>query len=426
MIRRDFIKTGMTAALLATTVGQALASTAKLKRITPFHINVPQSTLDRIHKRVADAQISSPLGTNGWEQGVDASYMSGLREHWLQGYNWRNAERALNRHPQFTAQVDNLVLDFYHVPGKVPAGSPPAKPVMIIHGWPYSRFSLVDVIDRLTDPARFGGDPRTALTVVAPSLPGHGFASKPIVALTPTQIAAHYQQLMTQVLGYEKFGLQGGDHGHVLATYLAHDFPDNVTGLHLNMVPTPPVPLSEQPPDVAAWTTEKDAFIAKAFAYFWLQSGKPAALAYGLADSPIGLAAWFTDKFHAWADLDSTAGDLNKALGDEKDAKLGLNRVLTEVMVYLVSDSVASSIWFYQAFRQPGGSPFFPGGRITAPTAAYLPDREFVNGRPPRAFAERFFNIVRWTEVRQGAHFPFWETPETFASDITAFFKTTS
>lgn len=423
MERRDLLWAGAAAALSSVVPFGARAQAVGAYEARPFRVAVPQATLDGIAARVRDAQVPPPLGAGGWSMGVDGAYLADLRRHWLEYYDWRAAETALNRHPQFTGEVDGLLLDFYHLPGKgVPGGAVP-KPVLVVHGWPYSRFSLADLIDRLTDPARFGGDPREALTVVAPSLPGYGFAGKPERPLTPAEVASRYHALMTRVLGYPRFGLQGGDHGCVVTAHLACAHPGSVTGLHLNLVPTMPVPEGEQTSEVKAWMAECAAFMAREFSYFGVQAGRPASLGYAMADSPVGLAAWFLDKFHAWTDLDTAGGDLDRALGGG-DAALGRQRILTEIMAYLVSGTAASGIWFYRTFGPGGGGSFFPGGRIEVPTAAYLAHKEFPIGRPPRAVMERSYAVARYTEVPRGAHFPFWETPDPFAADIRAFFGT--
>jgi microsomal epoxide hydrolase len=285
-------------------------------------------------------------------------------------------------------------------------------PLLLSHGWPGSIYEFVHVIGPLTDPARHWGDPRDAFTVVAPSLPGYGFSHVPNQRrLNIEEIAALFQRLMTEVLGLARFGAQGGDWGSFITGRLGYAYPQNLIGIHLNMVPVAPHPSERTNLSAAeeAFITASDAWRTEETGYQWIQGTKPQTLAYALNDSPAGLAAWITEKFYSWTD---SHGDIESRVS--KDA------LLTNIMLYWVTQTINSSFWlYYQMRHQPWR--LERGERITVPTAVAAFPREII--RPPREWAARVCNLQRWTPMPAGGHFAALEEPQALVEDIRAFYR---
>lgn len=390
-------------AALAVLPGVAARAEAPANRdLRPFRVATPQEKLDRIAAKLRHTTLPAPMPPGDWQTGLDHRFIQQLRRYWLQSFDWREAERRLNQYPQFTARVGDQRIHFYHVRGEHPS----AKPVLMTHGWPYSASSFLSVVDRLTHPSRFGGRAEDALTLILPSMPGYAFSDKPRSPQGPSEIAALWRTLMVDVLGYARFGAQGGDHGAVISTYLASQYPDHVAALHLNLVPV--IPTEHPSAEERAWKEAAAAFREREFDYFRIQAGKPDLLSLALTDSPLGAAAWIGEKFNGWSD-----GGI-AAIG-------GLDTLLTETMLYLLTDSIGSGFWYYHALQRAGGR-VHPGTRIAQPTAVYLSPKEFLTGRPPREAIERSFNLVRLTRPARGGHFPFLEQPVHYADDVGSFF----
>ena len=209
----------------------------------PFRVDIPQATIDRILNRVREAHWPDRLEANDWRYGANWDYMKSLAQYWTTQFDWRKAEMNLNRYPQFLARVGEYDIHFYHVKGR----GPKPVPLILTHGWPGSVFEFLEAIGPLTDPARFGGSPEDAFDVVVPSVPGFGFSSKPKgkpIGLPTTALL--WNRLMTEVLGYAKYGSQGGDVGSGVTNQLAHQYPDSLLGIHFNGVGVPPPPEAEQ------------------------------------------------------------------------------------------------------------------------------------------------------------------------------------
>ena len=285
-------------------------------------------------------------------------------------------------------------------------------PLLLSHGWPGSIYEFVHVIGPLTDPARYGGDPRDAFTVVAPALPGYGFSHVPNQRrLNIEEIAALFQRLMTEVLGLARFGAQGGDWGAFITGRLGYAYPQHLIGIHLNLVPVAPHPSERTDLSAAeeAFITESEAWRAEETGYQWIQGTKPQTLAYALNDSPAGLAAWITEKFCSWTD---SHGDIESRVS--KDA------LLTNIMLYWVTQTINSSFWlYYQMRHQPWR--LGRGERISVPTAVAAFPGEII--RPPREWAARVCNLQRWTPMAAGGHFAALEEPQALVEDIRAFYR---
>jgi microsomal epoxide hydrolase len=268
------------------------------------------------------------------------------------------------------------------------------------------------VLPMLTDPARFGGDPADSFTVVAPSLPGYVFSFKPgQKRFSLEQIAEVFAELMTGVLGYQRFGAQGGDWGSFVTSRLAYTHADRLIGIHLNLLPVrrDPKMLSDPTPDERTYLGQLTHFLKEETGYQWIQGTRPQTLAFALADSPVGLAAWLVEKFRAWTDCD----------GNPENA-VGRDDMLADITLYWATGAIGSSFWPYYA-RMHGPWPI-PEGAIGVPTGYVEFPKEIL--RPPRSMAERVYSdIRRWTVMEKGGHFAALEQPAALAREIRAFFR---
>jgi len=376
--------------------------------VEKFTIAVPDEVLADLRERLARTRLPGEVRDSGWDYGTNLGYLKELIDYWRTKYDWRKHERELNALRHFKVTINGCPIHFIHQPGV----GPNPKPLLLLHGWPGSIAEFQQIIPMLTDPARHGGDAGDAFTVVAPSLPGYGFSDDPHVpGMKIEPIAEIFQELMTQVLGYQRFGVQGGDWGSIIASRIGHAYPKNVIGVHLNMVALGP------PEGRKALTGDEDSkrfldgmkkFSSKETGYQQIQGTKPQTLAYGLNDSPAGLAAWIVEKFRTWSDC-----------GGNVESRFTKDQLLTNITIYWVTQSINSSTRLYYEVRH---SPYRlgPGERVEAPTGIALFPREMI--RPPRAYAEKAYNIKRWTEMPRGGHFAAMEEPALLADDIRAFF----
>lgn len=376
--------------------------------IEPFHIAISDEVLKDLRERLLRARVPEGIPEYGWKQGTEPGYLTGLLTYWREGYDWRANERLLNGMPQFRAEADGQMLHFVH------ARSPhsQANPLLILHGWPGSFFEFHKVLPLLTHPEANGGTANNAFHVIAPSLPGYGFSPPPrLPGASPRQIASCLQKLMSGVLGYDRFYLQGGDWGSVIASWLAFDHPQQVAGLHLNMAGLRPGLGKETPPLSEA---ERE-FLALAklkrsedFGYQAIQGTRPQSLGVGLNDSPAGLAAWVLEKFREWSDC-----------GGEVERCFTRDELITNLMLYWVTGSITSSMRIYYEFkRHDRGLP--PGERVETSTAFADFPAEIL--RPPRSWVERAYNVVRWSKMPRGGHFAALEAPELLVADLRASF----
>jgi len=266
-------------------------------RAEPFVIDVPQITLDDLQARLTRARWPDPSAEDDWTSGASPGYLRELTAYWRDGFDWRAQERALNRVPQFRADVDGIGVHFIHVRGK---GDRPL-PLILTHGYPDSFVRFLKVIPLLTDPAAHGADAADAFDVVVPSIPGFGFSDKPPRHGFTFRVGSLWHSLMTGVLGYERYGAHGGDWGTTITEQLARDHARAVAGIHLTDVPFWHVfqPPSDLERDERAFLEKNAAWQKTEAAYAFIQGTRPLTLAAGLRDSPVGLAAWLIDKFHA-------------------------------------------------------------------------------------------------------------------------------
>jgi len=376
--------------------------------IQPFKIAIPQAILDDLRERLARTRWPDEVEGAGWEYGTNLSYMKDLADHWQHEYDWRKHEAELNTFAHFKAEVDGLGIHFIHERGK----GPRPMPIILTHGWPGSFCEMLKVIPRLTDPERHGGKAEDAFDVIVPSLPGYGFSDRPIQhGVTSARIAAMWARLMTKALGYQRFAAQGGDWGSVVTEQLAVAHPDVVLGFHLNNIPyhhlfakADNLSQEEQTYLEAAgrWQFAEGA-------YAMIQGSKPQTLAYGLHDSPVGLAAWIVEKFRSWSDC---AGDVEKRFTKDE--------LLTTITLYWVTETINAANRLYYDSAHDFTSPQHTG-RSAVPAAIARFPKDILPA--PREWAERWFNVQQWTAMPRGGHFAAMEEPELLVEDLRAFFR---
>ena len=374
--------------------------------ITPFTLAIPQSDIDDLHARLARTRWADEAPDAPWAYGASLSFMRELAAYWRNGYDWRKTEAGLNAWPQFKTMIDGIDVHFLHVKGK----GPDPKPLLLSHGWPGSILEFMKLIPLLTDPVAHGGDAADAFTVVVPSLPGYTLsfhAGQERKALPA--IGAIFDTLMHDRLGYHRYAAQGGDWGSFVTAWLGANRAGHMRGIHLNMLPLRRDAAGFTTPsnDERRYLGELDIFLKEEAGYQAIQGTRPQTLAYGLSDSPIGLAAWITEKYRAWTDCD----------GDPRNA-LTMDEMLGNISLYWFTNCIGASFWPYYA-RLHGKWPI--DGRIEVPTGYCAFPREIL--RPPREAAERVFNIRRWSVMPKGGHFAALEQPAALAAEIREFFR---
>jgi microsomal epoxide hydrolase len=375
----------------------------------PFHLHIPDETLQDLRERLTRVRWpDEPPGTP-WSTGSSVAYMQDLVGYWRCDFDWRAQEAALNRFQQFKVPLGGIELHFIHEQGL----GPNPMPLLLTHGWPGSVVEFHKILPMLTDPARFGADPADAFTVVAPSLPGYTLSFAPGQRRFGVEaIAETCADLMTDVLGYRRFAAQGGDWGAFVTSRLGYQFAERLIGIHVNLlaVRRDPKMLENPTAEEKLFLGQLNHFLKEETGYQWIQGTRPTTLAFGLTDSPAGLAAWIVEKFRSWSDND---GDVESAISRDE--------MLTNIMLYWATGAIGSSFWPYYA-RAHGPWPIPEGARITVPTGYAQFPKEIL--QPPRSVAERSYgDIRRWTEMEKGGHFAALEQPEALAREIREFFR---
>jgi pimeloyl-ACP methyl ester carboxylesterase len=369
--------------------------------VQPFRIDIPQSVLDDLQRRLARTRWTAEVEGVGWDYGTKFSVMKELVEYWQHGYDWRKQEAALNTFAHFRTEIDGTGIHFIHERGR----GPNPIPLLLTHGWPDSFYRYHRIIPMLTDPERFGGSAEDSFDVIVPSVPGFGFSDRK--AMADGEVADLWLKLMQDVLGYERFFASGGDVGANVTKALAYKYPHALTAIHLTDVS---YPTGQE--DFSTFTPAEMEF-AQFIQGWWMQEGafamqhmtKPQTLAYGLTDSPVGLAAWILS-------FGSGSG------GDKFVERMDRDELLTNIMIYWVTRTIGSSVRSYYAGAH--AQPAIPlGARVEVPTAIGHP----VEDAPlPREWAERNANVYRYNEL-PGGHFAAWEEPEAFAADLREAFR---
>ncbi len=377
--------------------------------IRPFDIHVSDEVLDDLNRRISAARWPDELPGTAWDYGSNLDYMKELAAYWRTGFDWRAQERFINSFQHFKADVDGLGIHFIHERGK----GPDPMPLVITHGWPGSFFEMYKIIPLLTDPASHGGDPADSFDVVAPSLPGFGFSDHAQEqGMEVRKTAALWVELM-KGLGYSRFAAHGGDIGAGVTSRLGHGHADSMIGIHLTSVtrPTPYLGPGARELSEAEKTLirEREEWQQSEGGYAHIQGTKPQTLAYGLNDSPTGLAAWIVEKYRTWSDCD---GDVERRFTKDE--------LLTTVTVYWVTESISSSTRMYKENQRYDWT-MERDEKIEVPTGVAAFPAEI--SRPPREWAERSYNLQRWTQMPRGGHFAALEEPQILAEDIRDFFR---
>jgi len=376
-----------------------------------FHIEIPQSQIDDLKRRIAATRWPDEMPDVGWSRGVPLAYLKELAEYWRTSYDWRAAEARLNQFPQFVTEIDGARVHFLHIRSPEPT----ARPLILTHGWPSTVVEFVDIIGPLTDPAAYGDDPADAFHVVVPSIPGYAFSGPTGHAgWDVVRVGRAWMELMRS-LGYSRYVVQGGDWGSAISLRLGLADPEHVAGVHLNMCVTFP------PADPAAMADLDDSDRARLdFAQWFAQDGtgwakiqstRPQTLAYGLTDSPVGQLAWIVEKFKEWTEAETP------------EAAVGRDHLLTNVMIYWLTATAGSSAQLYYEtthleadFYNTWCGPW----PLAMPVGVAVFPKDAV--RPIRRFADKILpTLTHWTEFERGGHFAALAEPELLVGDVRKF-----
>ena len=366
--------------------------------ITPFKIAIPEAELTDLKARLANTRLANEIPGAGWSYGMSSDFVTRAIERLKNGFDWRAQEAAINSHPQFVTEIDGQTIHFLQV--KSPVAD--AVPLLLLHGWPSSFVEFLGAIGPLT---------AAGFDLVIPSLPGFGFSGPTREAgWNDGRIANAMLELMSR-LGYQRFGVQGGDAGAIIAPAIGRAAPDRVNGVHVNAATMGFIPLGPiEPSEIASFSDAEKSrllrlqqFKAERFGFNALQSSRPQTLAYGITDSPAGLIAWL--------------GDMFAGFGDSPDA-VELDRFLTNVLVYWFTGTAGSSIrLYYENAHDPEAWSPKPNSGVPTGVAVFARDEVAI-----RRYGEPGNTIVRWTEFASGGHFAAMEVPEVWAGEIAEFF----
>jgi pimeloyl-ACP methyl ester carboxylesterase len=371
--------------------------------IKKIKIDIEQSYLDDLKSKLRLTRWPDEIEGSGWTYGASLSYMKELADYWINYFDWRKTETEINKYANFIAEIDGYKIHFLHIKGK----GEKSFPIILTHGWPSSFLEMLKLIPLLTL------NEASSFDLIIPSMPGYGFSQKVTQpGCNVSFMAELWHKLMTE-LGYERYGVQGGDFGAGVSTALAMKYPGNVAGIHLNYIPGNYVPVMEENEEFTKeendYLDSEEEWYSREGGYSLEQNTKPLTLAYGLNDSPMGLCAWIIEKMYGWADCRGYIGNV-----------FTIDELLSNVTLYWVTETIHSSIRLY---NENSKNPLIIGKEsyINVPTA--IAHFKYEDPFPPRKFVERGFNINQWSEFEAGGHFPAMEQPELLASDIISFFS---
>ena len=395
------------------------ATTVDDASIRPFHIDVPESELVELRRRIADTRWPDKETVGDTSQGVQLATLQSLLQYWGNGYDWRKVEKTLNHLPEFVTTIDGVEIQFIHVRSR----EPHAMPLVLTHGWPGSPLEFIKAIGPLTDPVAYGGRAEDAFDVVIPAIPGYGFSGKPTqLGWNPDRVAKAWDVLMKR-LGYRYYVSQGGDHGSVISDALARQAPQGLLGIHLNMPATIPAELvkgiaSGDPAPAGLAGSERraydqlSAFFGRNAAYGAMMVTRPQTVGYALTDSPAGLAAWTYEKIAEWTDSHG-----------QPEQVLGRDAILDDLTLYWVTRTGASSSRFYW---ENNNNNFSAAAQKTAsikvPVAVTVFPGEIY--RAPESWTRKAYpSLYYFHEAPKGGHFAAWEQPQLFAEELRAAFR---
>lgn len=417
--RRSLLLKAAWAAAVATVHPVIAATRAPASQaVRPFRVNMPQAQLTDLRRRLAATRWPDAETVADRSQGVQLAKLQALVRYWATRYDWRRAETRLNALPQFLTEIDGLDIHFIHVRSR----HADAMPLVMTHGWPGSVFELLKTVGPLTDPTSHGGRAEDAFHLVLPTLPGFGFSGKPTgTGWNPDRVARAWDVLMKR-LGYPRYVAQGGDWGAIVCDAMGRQAPQGLAGIHVNRIER----ATSLPPEVAKALRsgepapehlgpeqrqvfdEAREFIAKGFGYAAIMNTRPQTLGYGLADSPVGLAAWCYDKFADWV---FTRG--------EPERSFTFDEMLDDITLYWLTNTGTSSARIY--WEAAAGAPN-TGGGIDVPAGVTVFPGEVY--RPPKEWAQRAYrNLVYYHQVDRGGHFAAWEEPQLFSAEVRAAFR---
>lgn len=354
-----------------------------------FYINFDELLFADLRKRIAETRWPSATTIKGWQHGTPVDALRDILAYWSDGYDWHHKEAELNSYPQYISKIGDISLHFFHIPGK----HPDSIPILMAHGWPDSFLRYAKTFPLLTD-----------FSLVVPSMPGFAFSTLPEKGYTNnSETADLYHHLMTEILGYKSYVAVGGDMGRGVVCYLASRYPKSVRGLMLtdvgfakDIATSPDDKLTSEDLDYKHAAIE---WLQKEGAYINIQSTKPMSLGYGLSDSPAGMTGWLVEKYHDWSDWE----------------RFSIDDLLDNMTLYWMTNCAQSSVrqYYGNSYTLP------PMGNVTVPTAiAHFP-KDILP--VPRAWIERNYPLVQFTEMPYGGHFTAMEAPEPFASALREF-----
>ncbi len=377
--------------------------------VTPFTLPYSQHAIDDLRDRLRRTRWPADIPNALPSAGFNARSLQEICGYWSDHFDWHLQLERLSGFHHYRYLSSDLAIHFIHERGR----GPDPIPLVLTHGWPGSFAEMMAIIPLLTDPAAHGGDPNDAFDVVVPSLPGFGYSALPASGgMNAFRVADLWVEFMKE-LGYGRFGAQGGDIGAAVTTALGLRHSDKLFGIHLNFIPGLYRPFLEPGTKLAAVEEDFLAHLGRWFeqngAYAHMHRTRPQTTAYGLNDSPAGLAGWILEKFRDWSDC---GGDVYRSFTRDE--------LLTNLTLYWLTQTIYSSVFiYYESSRAP--LQFEKDASVRAPCAiAHFPKEIYF---PPRAWVERGFNVQRWTEMPTGGHFAAAEEPELLAADLRAFFR---
>jgi pimeloyl-ACP methyl ester carboxylesterase len=380
-----------------------------------FKIETEQAVLDDLRERLHRTRFAPDFANDDWRYGTNLAYLKHLIEYWRDRYDWRRVEREINSFAHYKTAIEGIPIHFIHEPGK----GPRPIPLILTHGWPWTFWDFQKVIGPLADPAAHGGDPADAFDVVVPSLPGYGF-STPLTAtgMNYWRTADLWVTLMRDVLGYDKFAAQGGDWGALVTAQLGHKYAERMIGIHVNLLASlsffggseGPKP-DDFGPGEQGWLEHNRNFIANESGYMQLQCSKPQTVAFAINDSPAGLCSWILEKRRTWSDC-----------GGDVERRFTKDDLCTTMTLYWITQSYGTSArYYYEAAHNLWRPAHSRHPVVEAPTGVAVFLKEVM--LMPRKWAERYYNLKRWTVMPSGGHFAPMEEPERLVEDIRAFFR---
>jgi pimeloyl-ACP methyl ester carboxylesterase len=397
----------------------AKGAVAEDTSIRPFHVNISEEALVDLRRRIAATNWPEKETVTDASQGVQLATTQKLARYWASDYDWRKVEAKLNALPQFVTDIDGLEIHFIHVRSK----HPNALPIIVTHGWPGSIVEQLKIIGPLTDPTAFGGKAEDAFNVVIPSMPGYGFSGKPTTTgWDPVHIAKAWTVLMKR-LGYTKFVAQGGDWGAIIVDHMGVQAPPELLAIHTNMPNVIPLDIDKAafagaPAPAGLSADEKLAYERLSFVYakgigYGFQMGLRPQTLYGIADSPVGLAAYFLDH-------DARSYEMIARVFDGKTEGLTRDDILDNITITWLTNTGVSGARLY--WENKLASFFAVKGVVAVPVAvSVFPDELFP---APKSWAERAYpKLIYFNKHDKGGHFAAWEQPQLLVEDVRAAFK---